>query len=225
MPNYFHERKLTEVNESTAIEFFLEQNELFLLITDMERLRNDIVESLTEISTAAVMRNLTDISQMWTLEIPREIQDILTDAWIRRRRKIQKLQRKYLMKKGLTQFMEEKQQEYDERVKYWVQLVKAGERIVKRKMTQCEKMDKKVKKRPSLTLVRHLQIERKIWREKRKLRMERLRLQERKSALIGARNVLRYVKESEWEMREIVNRMKEKVEEEYRRLRELENSY
>ena len=55
--------------------------------------------------------------------------------------------------------------------------------------------------------------------------MERLRLQERKSALIGARNVLRYVKESEWEMREIVNRMKEKVEEEYRRLRELENSY
>ena len=122
------------------------------------------------------------------------------------------------MKKGLTQFMEEKQQEYDERVKYWVQLVKAGERIVRWKKTQCEKMDKKAKKRPSLTLVRHLQIERKTWREKRKLRMERLRLQERKSALIGARNVLRYVKESDCEMREIVNRMKEKVEEDYRRL-------
>ena len=207
-----------------AIEFFLEKNELFL-ITDMERPRNGVVESLTEISTVAVLRNLTDISQMWTLEIPREIQDILTDAWIRKRRKIQKLQRKYLMKKGLTQFMEEKQQEYDERVKYWVQLVKAGERIVRRKKTQCEKMNKKAKKRPSLTLVKHLQIERKIWREKKKLRMERLRLQERKSALIGARNVLRYVKESDCEMKEIVNRMKEKVEEEYRRLREVENSY
>ena len=92
-------------------------NELFF-ITDMERPRNGVVESLTEISTVAVLRNLTDISQMWTLEIPREIQDILTDAWIRKRRKIQKLQRKYLMKKGLTQYMEEKQQEYDERVKY-----------------------------------------------------------------------------------------------------------
>ena len=76
------------------------------------------------------------------------------------------------MKKGLTQFMEEKQQEYDERVKYWVQLVKAGERIVRRKKTQCEKMNKKVKKRPSLTLVKHLQIERKTRREKKKLRME-----------------------------------------------------
>ena len=131
------------------------------------------------------------------------------------------------MKKGLTQFMEEKQQEYDERVKYWVQLMKAGERIVRRKKTQCEKMDKNVKRRPSLTLVRHLQIERKTWREKRKLRMERLRLQDRKSALDGARNVLRYVKESDCEMKEIVSRMKEKVEEDYRRLREVvnENSY
>ena len=98
---------------------------------------------------------------------------------------------------------------------------------MKRKKTQCEKMDKKAKKRPSLTLVRHLQIERKTWREKKKLRMERLRLQDRKSALDGARNVLRYVKESDCEMKEIVNRMKEKVEEDYRRLREVvnENSY
>ena len=49
--------------------------------------------------------------------------------------------------------------------------------------------------------------------------MERLRLQVRQSALDGARNVLRYVKESDCEMREIVSRMKEKVEEDYRKLR------
>ena len=122
------------------------------------------------------------------------------------------------MKKGLTQFMEEKQQEYDERVKYWEQLVKAGEEHVRQKKTQWEKMNKKAKKRPSLTLVKHQQIERKTWREKKKLRMERLRLQVRQSALDGARNVLRYVKESDCEMKEIVNRMKEKLEEEYRRL-------
>ena len=42
-------------------EYFL--NELFL-ITDMERRRNGVEESLKEISTVAVLRNLTDISHV-----------------------------------------------------------------------------------------------------------------------------------------------------------------
>ena len=133
------------------------------------------------------------------------------------------------MKNGLTQYMEEKQQEYDERVKHWEQLVKAREEHVRQKEKQWEKINKmlKAKKRPSLILVKHLQIERKTWREKKKLRMERLRLQVKQAALDGARNVLSYVKESDCEMREIVSRMKEKVEEDYRKLREIvpESSY
>ena len=57
--------------------------------------------------------------------------------------------------------------------------------------------------------------------------MERLRLQVKQAALDGVRNVLSYVKESDCEMREIVSRMKEKVEEDYRKLREIvpESSY
>ena len=55
------------------------------------------------------------------------------------------------MKKGLTQYMEEKQQEYDERVKYWEQLVKAREEHVRQKEKQWDKISKilKAKKRPS----------------------------------------------------------------------------
>ena len=51
--------------------------------------------------------------------------------------------------------------------------------------------------------------------------MERQRLQVKQAALDGARNVLSYVKESDCEMREIVSRMKEKVEEDYRKLGEI----
>ena len=197
-------------------------NELFF-ITDMERPTTGVVESLTEISAGAVLRRLRKFSQMWTLEIPRELQDILTDAWIRKRKKIQILQRKYQNKKSLTQYMEEKQQEYDERVKYWEQLVKAREEHVRQKEKQWEKINKmlKAKKRPSLTLAKHLQIERKTWREKKKLKMEREMLQVKQAALDEARSVLSYVKESDCEMREIVSRMKEKVEEDYRKLREI----
>ena len=107
--------------------------------------------------------------------------------------------------------------------------MKSREEHVRQKKTQWEKMNKilKAKKRPSLTLAKHLQIERKTWREKKKLKMERQRLQVKQAALDGARNVLSYVKESDCEMREIVSRMKEKVEEDYRRLQEVvnENSY
>ena len=59
--------------------------------------------------------------------------------------------------------MEEKQQEYKERVKQWEQLVKTREDNVKQREKQWEKIKKmmKAKKRLSLILTKHLQIERK----------------------------------------------------------------
>ena len=148
-------------------------NELFF-ITDMERPTTGVVESLTEISAGAVVRRLRKFNQMWTLEIPRELQDILIDAFIKRKKKIQTLQKKYQNKKSLTQYMEEKQQEYNERVKQWEQLVKTREENVKQKEKQWEKINKmlKAKKRLSLILAKHLQIERKTWREMKKLKIK-----------------------------------------------------
>ena len=92
---------------------------------------------------------------------------------------------------------------------------------MKQKEKQWVKINKmlKAKKRLSLILAKHLQIERKTWREMKKLKMEREMLQVKRAALDEARTDLSNVKESNCEMREILNRMKENVEEDYRKLR------
>ena len=55
----------------------------------------------------------------------------------------------------------------------------------------------------------------------KKLKMKREMLQVKRAALDEARIELSNVKESNCEMREILNRMKENVEEDYRKLREI----
>ena len=166
------------------------------------------------------MRRLRKFCHVWNLEIPRELRQILINAGIRRNKKIQKLQHRYQNSAHLFHFMEEKQQEYNERVKHWEQLVKTREDNMKQKEKQWEKINKmlKVKKRLSLILAKHLQIERKTWREMKKLKMEWEMLQVKRAALDEARTDLSNVKESNCEMREILNRMKENVEEDYRKL-------
>ena len=49
----------------------------------MEHPTTGAVESLTEISAGAVVRRLREYNQLWTLEIPSELHDILRDAWIK----------------------------------------------------------------------------------------------------------------------------------------------
>ena len=102
--------------------------------------------------------------------------------------------------------MEEKQQEYKERVKQWEQLVKTREDNVKQREKQWEKIKKilKAKKRLSLILAKHLQIERKTWREIKKLRLKRETLQVQRAALDEARDDLSSVKESNNKMTEIL---------------------
>ena len=179
------------------------------------------MESLTDISAGAVIRRLRKFCHVWNLEIPRELKDILIDTGIKRNKKIRKLQQKYQNNKSLTQYMEEKQQEYNERVKQWEQLVKTREENVKQKEKQWEKINKmlKAKKRLSLILAKHLQIERKTWREMKKLRLKREMLQVKRAALDEARNDLSSVKESNNEMTEILTRMKKNVKQDYKKLR------
>ena len=117
--------------------------------------------------------------------------------------------------------MEEKQQEYKERVKQWEQLVKTREENVYQKEKQWEKIKKmlKAKKRLSVILAKHLQIERKTWREINKMKLKRKMLQVKQAALDEARNDLSSVIESNNEMTEILTRMKENVKQDYKRLR------
>ena len=117
--------------------------------------------------------------------------------------------------------MEEKQQEYNERVKQWEQLVKTREDNVKQKEKQWEKIKKmlKAKKRLSLILSKHLQIERKTWREINKMRLKRKMLQVKRAALDEARNDLSSMKESNNKMTEILTRMKKNVKQDYKKLR------
>ncbi len=109
------------------------------------------MESLTYISAGAVVRRLRKFCQVWNLEIPRELKDILIDAGIKRNKKIRKLQQRYHNDKSLTQYMEEKQQEYNERVKQWEQLVKTREENVKQKEKQWEKINKMLKAKKRLS--------------------------------------------------------------------------
>ena len=129
------------------------------------------MESLTDISAGAVVRRLRKFCHVWNLEIPRELRQILINAGIRRNKKIRKLQHRYQNNAHSFHFMEEKQQEYNERVKHWEQLVKTREDNMKQKEKQWEKINKmlKAKKRLSLILAKHLQIERKTWREINKM--------------------------------------------------------
>ena len=167
------------------------------------------------------MRRLRKFCHVWNLEIPRELKDILIDAGIKRNKKIRKLQQRYQNNAHLFQYMEEKQQEYNERVKQWEQLVKTREDNVKQKEKQWEKIKKmlKAKKRMSLILAKHLQIERKTWKEINKMRLKRKMLQIKRTALDEARNDLSSVKESNNEMTEILTRMKKNVKQDYKKLR------
>ena len=167
------------------------------------------------------MRRLRKFCHVWNLEISRELRQILINAGIKRNKKIRKLQQRYQNNKHLTQYMEEKQQEYNERVKQWEQLVKTREENVKQREKQWEKIKKmlKAKKRLSLILTKHLQIERKTWREIKKLRLKREMLQVKRAALDEARDDLSSVKESNNEMTEILTRMKKNVKQDYKKLR------
>merc|ERR1711867_72178 len=120
------------------------------------------MESLTDISAGALARRLRKFCHVWNLEIPREFSQILIDAGIKRNKKIRKLQQRYQNNAHLFHFMEEKQQEYNDRVKHWEQLVKTREDDMKQKDKQWEKIKKmlKAKKRMSLILAKHQQIER-----------------------------------------------------------------
>ena len=179
------------------------------------------MESLKDISAGAVVRRLRKFCHVWNLEIPRELRQILIDAGIKRNKKIRKLQQRYQNNAHLFHFMEEKQQEYNERVKQWEQLVKTREENVKQKEKQWEKIKKmlKAKKRLSLILAKHLQIERKTWREINKMKLKRKMLQVKRAALDEARNDLSSVIESNNEMTEILTRMKENVKQDYKKLR------
>ena len=179
------------------------------------------MESLTDISAGAVVRRLRKFCHVWNLEIPRELRQILINAGIKRNKKIRKLQHRYQNSAHLFHFMEEKQQEYNERVKHWEHLVKTREDNMKQKEKQWEKIKKmlKTKKRLSLILAKHLQIERKTWREIKKLRLKREMLQVKRAALNEARNDLSSVKESNNEMTEILTRMKKNVKQDYKKLR------
>ena len=90
---------------------------------------------------------------MWNLEIPRELRNILINAGIKRNKKIRKLQHRYQNNAHLFHFMEEKQQEYNERVKHWEQLVKTREDDMKQKEKQWEKIKKMLKAKKILILV------------------------------------------------------------------------
>ena len=166
------------------------------------------------------MRRLRKFCHMWNLEIPRELRQILINAGIKRNKKIRKLQHRYQNSAHLFHYMEEKQQEYNERVKHWEQLVKTREDNVKQKEKQWEKIKKilKAKKRMSI-LAKHLQIERKTWKEINKMRLKRKMLQIKQTALDEARNDLHSVKESNNEMTEVLTRMKENVKQDYKKLR------
>ena len=179
------------------------------------------MESLTCISAGAVVSRLRKFCQVWNLEIPRELKDILIDTGIKRNKKIRKLQQRYQNNKSLTQYMEEKQQEYNERVKQWEQLVKTREENVKQKEKQWEKIKKmlKAKQRMSLIIAKHLQTERKTRKQLNKLRLKRKLLQNKQTALNEARNDLRSVKESNNEMTEILTKMRQNVKQDYKRLR------
>ena len=85
------------------------------------------MESLKDISAGAVVRRLRKFCHVWNLEIPRELRQILINPGIKRNKKIRKLQQRYQNNAHLFHFMEEKQQEYNERVKQWEQLVKTRE--------------------------------------------------------------------------------------------------
>ena len=179
------------------------------------------MESLTDISAGAVIRRLRKFCHVWNLEIPRELRQILINAGIRRNKKIRKLQHRYQNSVHLFHFMEEKQQEYNERVKHWEKLVKTREDNMKQKEKQWEKIKKmlKAKKRMSLILTKHLQIERKTQKDINRMRLKRKMLQIKQTALDEARNDLRSVKESNNEMTEILTKMKENVKQDYKRLR------
>ena len=117
--------------------------------------------------------------------------------------------------------MEEKQQEYNERVKHWEQLVKTRNEDLKQKEKQWEKVKKllKAKQRMSLILAKHLQTDRKTRNEVNKLKLKRRLLQIKQTALNQAKNNLRSAKESNNQMTEILTRMKQKVKQDYKRLR------
>ena len=116
------------------------------------------MESLTDISAGAVIRRLRKFCHMWNLEIPRELRQILINAGIKRNKKIRKLQHRYQNNAHLFHFMEEKQQEYNERVEHWEKLVKTRNEDLKQKEKQWEKIKKllKAKQRMSLILAKHL---------------------------------------------------------------------
>merc|ERR1711895_125859 len=148
------------------------------------------MERLTDISAGAVMRRLRKFCHVWNLEIPKELRQILINAGIKRNKMIRKLQNRYQNNVHLFHFMEEKQQEYNERVKHWEQLVKTRNEDLKQKEKQWEKIKKllKAKQRMSLILAKHLQTDRKTRNEVNKLKLKRRLLQIKQTALDQAKN-------------------------------------
>ena len=179
------------------------------------------MEKLTDISAGAVMRRLRKFCHVWNLEIPKELRQILINTGIKRNKMIRKLQNRYQNNVHLFHFMEEKQQEYNERVKHWEQLVNTRNEDLKQKEKQWEKIKKllKAKQRMSLILAKHLQTDRKTRNEVNKLKLKRRLLQIKQTALNQAKNDLRSVKESNNQMTEILTRMKQNVKQDYKRLR------
>ena len=83
-----------------------------------------VIESLTCVAAGAVVRRVKEYNQLWTLEIPRELKDILKDTWYKRQVEIQLQWCRY-------KYMERKQQERDKIVEGWEQFVEAGQEVVK----------------------------------------------------------------------------------------------
>merc|ERR1711895_167114 len=171
------------------------------------------MERLTDISAGAVMRRLRKFCHVWSLEIPKELRQILINAGIKRNKMIRKLKNRYQNNVHLFHFMEEKQQEYNKSVENWETLVKTRNEDLKQKEKQWEKIKKllKAKQRMSSILTRHLQTDRKTRNKVNKLKLKRRLLQIKRTALDQAKNDLLSVKETNNQMTEIITRMKQNV--------------
>ena len=167
------------------------------------------------------MRRLRKFCHIWSLEIPKELRQILINAGIKRNKMIRKLKNRYQNNVHLFHFMEEKQQEYNKSVENWETLVKTRSEDLRQKEKQWEKIKKllKAKQRMSSILTRHLQTDRKTQNEVNKLKLKRRLLQFKRTALDQAKTDLLSVKESNNQMTEIITRMKQNVKQDYKRLR------
>ena len=118
------------------------------------------------------MRRLRKFCHIWSLEIPKELRQILINAGIKRNKMIRKLKNRYQNNVHLFHFMEEKQQEYNKSVENWETLVKTRSEDLRQKEKQWEKIRKllKAKQRMSSILTRHLQTDRKTQNEVNKLK-------------------------------------------------------